>query len=456
MPAPVTADREQPVTADREQPVGGRPPSAGEVGPAGLVLLAETGAWLTGTLNQRRCLRSIAELAVRHLADAVVILGTPDLGALRLRVGGQIEHFTVPEPGIAVLPEVVEALAYYPPGPVRHLNGTDLPTWARPGDRLPGDVLLAPLPGSAGPGGALLLLRDRDKLGFTGEEVGIASAFAAQAGAALAAAVLYRQQAEAMAVLRENLLPPRLPDTGRVQLAGCYQPAEHGLLIGGDFYDVFPPTETDPATVVVLGDVCGSGAAAAALTGKVRQTLRALHLVERRPEELLRVLNQALLQPDQDGPFVTLVIGSLTAPAPGRVSLTFATGGHPAPLVLRDDGGVEVVPVSGTLVGVLPELRIRTAQVELGPGETCLLYSDGVTEARGGAGERDQFGEPRLRRALAGCWGMPASATVERLQQLVSEWVHGGIYDDIAMLAIRAPSAGTAGIAGTAVTGRRR
>jgi len=134
------------------------------------------------------------------------------------------------------------------------------------------------------------------------------------------------------------------------------------------------------------------------------------------------------------------VVGSVRRAEHGRVRLTLATGGHPAPLVLRADGSVEEVPVSGTLIGAVPDTVVRPADIELAPGEICLLYSDGLTEARGGPTSVEQWGEPRLHAALASCRGLTGAATVERLRQLVSDWVHGGTRDDIAMLAVRAPA----------------
>jgi len=134
------------------------------------------------------------------------------------------------------------------------------------------------------------------------------------------------------------------------------------------------------------------------------------------------------------------VVGSFARAEHGRVRMTLATGGHPRPLVLRNDGTVEEVPVSGTLIGAVPQIVVRPATVELAPGELCLLYSDGLTEARGGPTGDEHYGEARLRDALAGCRGTPGAATVERVRQLISDWVRGGIRDDIAMLAVRAPS----------------
>jgi serine phosphatase RsbU (regulator of sigma subunit) len=152
------------------------------------------------------------------------------------------------------------------------------------------------------------------------------------------------------------------------------------------------------------------------------------------------VLNQALLQSGRQHRFVTMVIGSVQRIEHGRLRLTLATGGHPRPLVLRADGTVDEVPISGTLIGAVAQTVVRPATVELAPGEVCLLYSDGLTEARGGATGTEQYGERRLRDALATCRGMPGTALVERLRQLVSDWVHGGVNDDIAMLAVGAPA----------------
>lgn len=192
--------------------------------------------------------------------------------------------------------------------------------------------------------------------------------------------------------------------------------------------------------MIALGDVCGKGPEAAVLTGKVRQTLRALRLMEATPEEMLRVLNQALLQSPRQHRFVTMVVGSVSRADHGRVRIALATGGHPAPLVLRAEGTVEEAPISGTLIGAVEQTVVRPGAVELAPGELCLLYSDGLTEARGGPAGHAEYGEERLRATLSSCAGMPGTAAVERIRQVVSDWVHGGTHDDIAMLAVRAPA----------------
>jgi serine phosphatase RsbU (regulator of sigma subunit) len=406
--------------------------------------LAEASRRLSASLHERRCLRTTVDLAATHLADAAIVVLPPDrrhAAWLRKLSGCGIEEGTLAVRCLAEVPGLPEALGGFPPIPSRWLDPAQAPAWLLPQDfGAVGALLVTPLPGNAEPAGALVLARRAGQPPFDEDDELLTRIFAARAGAAIAAAALYREQVDTTAILQAGLLPPELPQPDGVELIASYQTAQDAQRIGGDFYDVFGPTRSSDATVVALGDVCGKGPEAAVLTGKVRQTLRALRLVESRPDVMLSVLNQALLQPGRQHRFVTLVLGAVTRIEHGRVRLTLASGGHPAPLVLRNDGRVEEVPTSGTLIGVVADIVIRPATVELAPGELCLLYSDGLTEARGGASGHEHYGDQRLQDALASCRGMPGSAAVERVRQLVSDWVHGGMRDDIAMLAVRAPS----------------
>ena len=151
---------------------------------------------------------------------------------------------------------------------------------------------------------------------FSAEDEMLARIFAARAGAAISAAALYREQVDTAAVLQADLLPPELPQPGRhrARRVATRRPATcSGSAATSTTCSARPPASPD--TVIVLGDVCGNGPEAAVLTGKVRQTLRALRLVETRPANMLRVLNQALLQAGRQHRFVTMVVGSVT---PGR------------------------------------------------------------------------------------------------------------------------------------------
>ncbi|GIF03168.1 PP2C family protein-serine/threonine phosphatase [Actinoplanes siamensis] len=404
--------------------------------------LADAGRRLSASLHLRRVRRTTVELAAEHLADAAVVILPPDKRQsawTRALPGHAIEEGTLGEPKLAEVPGLREVIDGFPPIPSRWLDPSQVPGWLFPAAFGPvGALLVIPLPGNAEPAGALILARTGTRAVFTPADEALARVFATRAGAAIAAATLYQEQVETAAVLRADLLPPELPQADGFELSGSYQAARESIRIGGDFYEVFGPSGTSTDTVIALGDVCGTGPEAAVMTGKVRQTLRALRLVKAGPETMLRVLNQALTETGRQQRFVTLVVGAISRVDHGRVRLELAVGGHPPPLVLRADGTVEEVSASGTLIGVVPNTSVRPATVELAPGELCLLYSDGLTEARGGPAGGEQFGEARLRRALGECAGLPGPVTLERLRQLVSDWVRGGTNDDIAMLAVRA------------------
>jgi serine phosphatase RsbU (regulator of sigma subunit) len=245
-------------------------------------------------------------------------------------------------------------------------------------------------------------------------------------------------------VLQESLAAPRLPETPGVEWGAAYRPARETLRVGGDFYEVVGGTGRSERSAFLLGDVCGKGIEAAVLSGRVRQSWHALRLLEDQPGRLLDLLNTALLDAvatrDEPLRFATMVLGDARPLPGGGVALRLATGGHPQPLVLRVDGTVEPVPVAGMLVGGLREARFGEADVVLAPGDTCLLYSDGVVEARGSG---DFFGEERLAATLPRCAGAPAAVVCEHLEQTVVSWLDGHDHDDVALLAIRAPRSAT-------------
>ncbi|WP_238449793.1 PP2C family protein-serine/threonine phosphatase [Micromonospora sp. 4G55] len=188
-----------------------------------------------------------------------------------------------------------------------------------------------------------------------------------------------------------------------------------------------------------LGDVRGRGVGAAVLTGRVRQSLQTLRLVEQRPVELMRLLNRALFDaPDaaRRARFTTLLLGTAEPEADGGARVRVAGGGHPAPLLVRADGTTTPVPVGGMPIGAFTTATFAEAEVRLAPGELLLAYTDGVTEARGGPTAMETFGERRLREVLASAAGQPPSAVVDRLLQAVDAWLDGQSHHDIAMLAV--------------------
>ncbi|URN18469.1 MULTISPECIES: PP2C family protein-serine/threonine phosphatase [Streptomyces] len=414
--------------------------------------LAQASTRLLASLNVQRCMEVAVELASAYLADAAVLIA-PAGGRrhpLASCVGGAAARYRTVRVDPAEVPGLSEALQGFPPVPSRWIDPASLPPWAVPdgfGTRA-GSAVVTPLPGHGVPAGALILLRHGDREAFDAAEEVFAGLFAARAGAALSAARLYTEQAGITATLMAELLPPPLAQVRGVEFAGGYRPSQDTERIGGDFYDVHPAAEEGQETLAVLGDVCGKGLDAAVLTGKIRNTLHALFPLTDDHERVLRLLNRALLN-SRHSRFATLALASVVRRG-GKVRLRLTSAGHPPPLIVRHTGEVEQADTRGTLIGALPQVRAVTAHVELAPGETCLLYTDGITEARGGPLGDVLLGEQRLSAALAECAGMPAEAIVERVQMLATEWVGGNPHDDMALLAITAPN----GAQLTAVDGR--
>ncbi|MQS08515.1 PP2C family protein-serine/threonine phosphatase, partial [Streptomyces alkaliphilus] len=318
------------------------------------------------------------------------------------------------------------------------IDPASAPAWMVPEDFGEiGSMVVTPLPGHGVPAGALVLLRRSDRTSFNDSEEVFARLFAARAGAAMSAARLYAEQASITEILMRELLPPRLHHVDGVEFAAGYRPSADEERIGGDFYDVHPASAEGQESLAVLGDVCGKGLEAAVLTGKIRNTLHALLPMAEDHERVLRLLNGALLDSHHTR-FVTLVLASAVRRS-GTVRLRLTSAGHPAPLIVRADGRVEEADTKGMLVGALPRIEARTHTTDLAPGESCLLFTDGITEARGGPMGDELFGEDRLRAALEECAGMPAEAIVERVRMLVSEWLGIGRHDDMAVVAITAP-----------------
>ncbi len=407
--------------------------------------LSQASAALLGALNLTRCMEVAAELAAERLADGALVI-TPSrrdrYETVVCRHGESPEH-TVMRIDPDEVPGLAEALRGFPPVPSRWIDPALAPDWLTPEGFGPvGSIVVTPLPGHGVPAGALVLLGRAASGPFTSDEEATAREFAARTGLAMSAARMFAQQASITETLMHDLLPPRLTQVGGVEFAGGYRASQDHERVGGDFYDVHPPesgSDGDGETLAVLGDVCGKGLEAAVLTGRIRSAVHALRPLARDHRRMLSLLNEALLDADHTR-FVTLVLASVSRQGPDvRIRLTCA--GHPPPLIVRSDGRVEEAATLGTIVGALPTVESTTAEVTLGPGETCLLFTDGVTEARGGPMGEDQFGEERLQQVLSECAGLPAEAVVERVQMLAAQWVGGSErdHDDMAVVAITAP-----------------
>jgi PAS domain S-box-containing protein len=233
-------------------------------------------------------------------------------------------------------------------------------------------------------------------------------------------------------VLQRSLLPPELPDIPGVDLAASYVPLHDD--IGGDFYDAFPLGGDRWA--VVIGDVQGKGPEAAAVTALARYTLRTAVVADEDPSAALTALNTVLLRNGgYDHRFCTAALASVER-RPGGVAVRAGVAGHPPLYVLRHDGRLEEVGPSGPLLGVLDAVAVRSVEFELGPGDTCVLYTDGATDVRH---DGVTFGEDRLKDVVAGSRGLPAAAVAACIEAAVVGFQHGDVRDDLAILVLRVP-----------------
>lgn len=244
-----------------------------------------------------------------------------------------------------------------------------------------------------------------------------------------------REQAEHLAHgLQQMLLPPSLPEVAGADVAARYEPAR-GREVGGDFYDLFQSDDT--AWSLVVGDVCGKGIGAAAVTALARHTLRAAALQSSAPCVILRLLNDALRrQRPDDERFVTVAFATAHV-ADGGARVTLCSAGHVPPLVRRADGTVEVVsPTGGMPLGLFEDPALSDTAVELLPGDALFLYTDGLTEARR---EREEFGLDRLQEVVSKTVGMDAADASALIGDEVARFRGGEPHDDIAMLVLGLP-----------------
>lgn len=242
------------------------------------------------------------------------------------------------------------------------------------------------------------------------------------------------------ATLQETLLPPTLVSVPGLDVAAHYHIASVDK-VGGDFYDLFPLGAGTWG--LFMGDVCGKGAAAAAVTSLARYTLRAAAVYDPDPVAVLRNLNTVLNHEynGDDPRFCTVIFGLLTPDTlHGGFRITLAGGGHPPALLLRADGSADTLDTpGGQLIGVLPDPDIATATVHLEAGDTLLLHTDGLTEAHTAANsDDDRYGDEALLDFVQALAPTTATAAVAAIRELLDTF-GTGVDDDTAVLAVSVP-----------------
>jgi serine phosphatase RsbU (regulator of sigma subunit) len=242
---------------------------------------------------------------------------------------------------------------------------------------------------------------------------------------------LFEQRDRMASALERALLPMTLPPVPGFQVATLYRPSHFGNEVGGDFYDVFGE---GPVWYFAIGDVCGKGPEAAAVMGMTRIALRSLAREDDRRSlaEVLTLLNDFLVESELMGErFCTVCLVRLELEGDRTVATT-VLGGHPPPFVLRRDGTLESIGRAGTLLGLLDDVSLHEARAELRPGDSLVLYTDGLTEV---SAERPTEGARLLRSALAEVADEDAASIVKNVERTVLER-RGELRDDAALVVV--------------------
>ena len=359
-----------------------------------LALLADAGVVLASTLDPDVLVRRLAELVVPRVADGIEVVLLGSGGVLRRTVhavGVDRDRLRRRE----LLPLDVDA--DHPIAEVvrtgRSLQlraGTENSDWGLgPADDETsargfglGRAVIVPLRIRSSTIGAMALGHRPERVELS-HELQVAEELAQRFALAYDNAQLYRAQRTIADTLQRGLLPSWMPAVPDLDVAARYWVSGSGMEVGGDFYDVIASTH-DPASVtVVIGDVCGKGAHAASLTALARHTLRAAALEDVDPAESLHWLHRAL-EAERGATFVTAVVAQLHT-NDGRATGEVAIGGHPRPIIRRADGSVEQLEAAGPPPGMPLWHRPPVLPVELGEGDTIVLYTDGVTDVPGDA-----------------------------------------------------------------------
>jgi PAS domain S-box-containing protein len=422
--------------------------------------LSDSSKLLSTSLDYETTLRHVADLAVAEIADWCGVDVVDERGRLdrvalaaadprRLPLAEELRAHYPPDPEAdagthavlrtgqsALYPDVPDELLRESAQDERHLElMRDL------GLR---SAMIVPMVARGRPLGVISFVASDPGRRYDQEDLALAEELGRRAAIAVDNARLYSERAYIARALQESLLPPALPEIPGVDVAARFRAAGQGNEVGGDFYDLFD-TGRPRRWAVVMGDVCGKGAPAAAITALARYTLRAAAMHDHTPSDVLRALNDAMVRQRSGEQFCTVAFAHLERDGDGT-RLTVSSGGHPLPLVLRADGRVDTAGRPGTLLGVTGDPALSDETVQLGPGDAAILYTDGVTDARapGRVLSQSDLGE-----LLRGCAGLDAAAIAARIEQAATapDPARPGAEprDDVAILVLRVVAEPAAG-----------
>ncbi|MEY2532420.1 MAG: hypothetical protein QOF29_330, partial [bacterium] len=421
---------------------------ASEAAHARVRLLADASALLERSLSDEESLQDVADLIVARLADACVIDVLGRDGRLR-RLGAASrapesrELLRALAQGDRLDPSgdhpIAQALRTQQPGffddaPARFMQdvAADAAALERLAEAIGRSLTLVPLVARGRSVGTLTLGWRPPGRRASRDEWSLIEALAQRIALAVDSALQYQERAYVARTLQQSLLPGALPQIPGAEVAAEYVAGGEGMEVGGDFYDVFAVGDEDE-WALVIGDVCGKGAEAAAVTALARYTLRAVTTRSPSPAATLATLNDEMLRQMPEPRFLTAVLGRMAVAAGGGARLTLASGGHLPPLVLRAGGTPEVAACRGTLIGVEPDAQSVDCALDLAPGDAIVFYTDGITEARA---ERPMPPD-ELAAALQPVLRDGAGAIAHRAVDVAAARADGRLRDDVAVLVVR-------------------
>ena len=408
--------------------------------------LARVSAALASSLDYEQTLRNVAELAVPDVVDWCAVdlfdqdgvrrtVAVAHVDPSRLSLAEDLRRYVPdeldPEQGLGLVRRTGEALLYPEISDemllAAALDERHLGLLRAVGFR---SVLIVPMKLGERIFGALTLVSAESARVLDSHDVELAEQMATRAAVAIENSRLYSQRSAIARTLQQSLLPDRLPEIPRYELASIYRPAIETSMVGGDFYDIWP-VGTD--WMILIGDVTGKGIEAAALTALVRHTVRAASEFESSPAALLAFVDTTLKK-RQGLSVCTALCLRLEC---DRAWL--AVGGHPLPLHVRA-GGIEELGAHGPLLGAFAEVAWQDHELYLDEGSVLLAYTDGITDAQDEGGAR--FGIERLRDTLSDLGGGSAADLIAGLASRLGDFQTGALSDDTAALALRRRRAG--------------
>jgi PAS domain S-box-containing protein len=291
-------------------------------------------------------------------------------------------------------------------------------------------VIMVPLAAPTKTLGTLTLITSDSHRSLDEMDLGVAIRLGRRAGTAVESARLYTERKRIADTLQDALLPASLPELPGVQARALYHAAGELNEVGGDFYDVcaYGPGRW----LLAIGDVCGKGPRAAGVTALARHTIRAAAMLGQSPTGILETLHEALRLQPPGADMCTACLVTIE-PGPGRAHLTVTLAGHPLPVLVGADGEPKQLGRPGTLLGVVDQIKVSEIDAELGPGETLLLYTDGIPEAGPSGAQLGEHGLLESTRAP----GLSLEGLLEHIELTALTHAGGSLRDDMALLGVR-------------------